>query len=239
MQLRIVTTSRNSSTRASSHKERSRKPGTTCTPSITMGSRSAIARRYERFHAHDHVLGLFDETHGAEVRRARQRHAHGRRGVERRRVHGGHEIDREEGAHDLAHHVGADHAVDAQPMRQLRRQGALPRRGAADEDDRRRLQAAQELPLGEAPDEQLAVGLPELLARDGAQVAERERHRVAAPQAPLHRGGHGVGALRREARGHQGLRHQALAERQPVALVDERRVVAGLSRSGRHRPASA
>ena len=64
-------------------------------------------------------------------------------GGERRVVDRRHELGREEGAHDLADRVGADDAGDAQPVRELRRQGALADTGgAADEDDQRRLECA-------------------------------------------------------------------------------------------------
>ena len=127
---------------------------------------------------------------------------------------GGHELGREEGAHGLAHHVGADHAGDAEAVGELGGQRALAHAGgAADEDDERRLEAAQLLPLAEALDEDVALLGPELVARDLLQVGEGEGRRPAAPQAPLHGGRHVVRALGRQPGRHERLRHQALAER--------------------------
>ena len=114
-----------------------------------------------------HGLGLLDEAHLAEVGLARHGHAHRRGGVERRGVDGRHELGREEGAHGLADHVGADHARDAEPVRELGGQGALADAGgAADEHDERRLQPAQRLPLAEPRDEHVALLAAELVASD-------------------------------------------------------------------------
>ena len=171
-------------------------------------------------------LGLLDEAHLAEVGLARRRDAHRRGGVERRGVDRRHELRGEEGAHRLPHHVRADDPGDAEAVRELRGERALAHaRPAADEDDQRSLEAAQLLPLAEALDEDVALRRPELVARDLVQVGEGEGRRPAAPQAPLHGGRHVVGALGRQPGRHERLRHEALAERRLVALVDERDVV--------------
>ena len=64
--------------------------------------------------------------------------------LERRVVDRRHEVDGEEGAHDLTDHVGGGDPRDAEPVRHLGGERALAHPGgAADEDHERHLQAAQ------------------------------------------------------------------------------------------------
>ena len=107
--------------------------GSRCTPSITIGVRSETARSTSASMPGRDVVGLAQEARDRRRDRRRGSVRQRARDVEGRVVDGRHEVVREECPHDLAHLVGRDHARDAEPARELRRDRRLADAGDAAE----------------------------------------------------------------------------------------------------------
>ena len=145
-------------------------------------------------------------------------------GLERRVVHGWHEVVREEGPDHVPDRVRGNHPGDADPAGEQRCEGRLSDPGsAAEQHYERSPEPVEALPLEEAPGGVAPLPLAQDLGRELAELGGVDLRSTAVGEARLERPRDVVRALRRDPGGRQRLRHQPLRVREPVpALYDDR-----------------
>ena len=194
-----------------------------CTPSMMVRWPSVMAAVDDGVDAHGDALGLLDEARLVGVAPVGQRNAHAGGGLERRGLDLGHEVGREEGAHDLAHGVGATTTR------------VMPRRWAS-------WVASVLLPTPVVPPTRMTSGWarrvrfchlrkramvslpsasPSAAVAISCEALQGDRALAAVVQPLADRRGDLVGALGRQAGGHERLRHEALGVGQRRVARDD------------------